>query len=284
MTGNLRTVMQQTLNRWRDDLAPSWQEFFADCEPDFAAIDPALQFDEEHPVIPARKATPLAGAPAGAHVFRAFDGIDPADVRVIVIGQDPYPRVERATGRAFEDGALTSWRGTVAQSLQHLMQSALALRLGREELARGPGGWQMIAQELASGQIDIEPLGSYFDRLQASGVLFVNAGWTLTRFVRGGGPEQRAHIALWQPLMTRLLTGLSARAQGSLVFLLLGNFAQDLFAASGAQDVAVEHGTWGGAVRKVAHAHPSAPAYFASNPLAEVDAARHAMGEAPLGW
>ncbi|CAN5455527.1 hypothetical protein BH10PSE14_BH10PSE14_30770 [soil metagenome] len=284
MADNLRTVMQHTLTRWREDLAPSWQAFFADCEPDFAAIDPALQFDSAHPVIPARKATPLADAPPGAHVFRAFDGVDPAGVRVIVIGQDPYPRIERATGRAFEDGALTDWRGSVAQSLQHLMQSALALRLGREELARGPGGWSVIAQELTNSQIAIEPLGAYFDRLQASGVLFVNAGWTLTRFVRGGGPEQRAHIALWRPLMTRLLTGLSARAEGSLVFLLLGNFAQDLFAASGAQAVAVAHGKWGSAVRMVAHAHPSALAYFASNPLAEVNAALDAMGEAPLTW
>lgn len=45
---------------------------------------------------------PLRAGNDGRHLFRAFNGINPDQVRVVVIGQDPYPERARATGRAFE--------------------------------------------------------------------------------------------------------------------------------------------------------------------------------------
>ena len=114
---NLRDTMRSKLQGWPEDLSPSWRTFFAGADPDFDAIAAALTFDPAEPVIPSRKGVPLPGAPAGAHIFRAFDGVTPKAARVVIVGQDPYPRVSRATGRAFEDGALTSWTASVAVSL-----------------------------------------------------------------------------------------------------------------------------------------------------------------------
>ncbi|TIW29368.1 MAG: hypothetical protein E5V63_01220 [Mesorhizobium sp.] len=282
----LRDAMRKVLMGWREDLSPSWQSLFAAVEPDFAAIPEELTFDPAEPVIPSRKGLPLIGAPAGAHIFRAFDAVTPKAARVLVVGQDPYPRISRATGRAFEDGALTSWTGSVAVSLQHLVQSALSLRLARPELAVNGGGWATIRGEVTAGTIALEPLGAYFDRLQmAHGVLFVNAGWTLTRFISGGGPEQQAHIALWRPLMTQLLKGLSDRDEGRIVFLLLGGFAQRLFKASGVETEAKRRGIWGLQVRAVAHPHPNTAAYFLKpNPLQAVNSALAAINSEAVLW
>lgn len=284
----LREQLATYLTDWRGDLGPGWQGFFDGVEPALAEVDPSLLSDPAYPVIPGRRGFPNEGAPAGAHVFRAFDGIDPAQVSVVVIGQDPYPRVSRATGRAFEDGALTDWSGSVAISLQRLMQSAVSLRLGRPELARTPADWKTIRTAIGDGSIAQEPPGAYFDRLQQAGVLFVNAGWTLTRFVPGGGLDQKAHIAMWRPMMSRLLTGLASREQGRIVYLLLGGFARNLFAASGVEAEARARGVWDRSVSAVAHPHPNTigeRGYLARpNPLARVNSALVAMGDQPIPW
>jgi uracil-DNA glycosylase len=285
----LRAQLTAYLEGWQFDLNAEWRAFFGSVKPDLSAVDPALQSYPDLPVIPGRKGEPLPGGPPGAHVFRAFDDITPGRVSVVVIGQDPYPRISRATGRAFEDGALTTWSGEVAVSLQRLMQSALADRLSRPEVARTPAGWQTIRQELNSGTITLEPLGQYFDRLQKThGVLFVNAGWTLTRFASGGSPEQKGHIAMWQPLMMRLLNGLAERSNGRIVFMLLGGFAQRLFRVSGVEQKARDRGVWERSVAAVAHPHPNTlgpSGYLArGNPLAAVNSALAAMSGAKVRW
>jgi len=283
----LRTHLESYLATWRDDLNPAWRDLFEGVEPDFDAIPPELTYDAEHPVIPPLRSRPLAGAPTGAHIFRAFDGVVPDAVRVVLIGQDPYPRVSRATGRAFEDGALTDWQGSVAISLQRLMQSAVALRHDRPDFARTPGDWQSVRAAAAAGDITLEPLGTYFDRLQAGGVLFVNAGWTLTRFVPGGGEEQKAHIAMWRPLMRRLLQGLAERPGHPTVFLLLGGFAKKLFAESGVQARA-DAGGYADRIATVIHPHPNTvgpTGYLArGNPLAAVNVALAGLGAAAVAW
>lgn len=281
----LRAYLERQLDGWRNDLAADWQAFFAGVEPDFSAVGPQFHYDPNLPMIPPRRIYPLEGTPAGAHVFRAFDGLHPDRVRVVVIGQDPYPNKARATGRAFEDGALIDWGGTVAVSLKSLMQSALALRLSEPVLNSGKNAWLGICQRIRAGDIELEGIGAWFDRLQSEeGVLFVNAGWTLTRFVSGASDEQKAHIAMWQPLMKRLLTGLTERDSPTL-FLLLGNFARDLFAAAGVETKARATGTWGPRVRSVLHPHPNAPSYFAAgNPLANVNQELIEMGTSRIAW
>jgi len=286
MTVSLRDQMKRTLENWRDDLSPEWRTFFGGTEPAFDDVDARLTYDDGGPVIPPRKGAGLDGAPAGAHIFRAFDGLAPGDVRVLVVGQDPYPKRTKATGRAFEDGALTSWAGAVAVSLKHLVQSTLALRLNRPALAANDAAWADIRREIQAGELALEPIADHFDRLQiGNGVQFVNAGWTLTRFVSGGGDEQIAHIALWRPVMTRLLRGLAERPDSAVVYLLLGRFAQDLFDASGVEAAARRDGTWGVRVMRVDHPHPNAPAYFQHpNPLARVNTALEAMAARPVDW
>lgn len=284
---SLRDQLTSYLKDWRADLSEEWSDFFSDAEPDLSAVSAALVSDSGLPVIPGRRLAPLHSAPQGAHVFRAFDGVSPKDVSVVVIGQDPYPRVTRATGRAFEDGALVDWNGAVAVSLQRLMQSVVELRYGRPDLALVPSGWKNIQAGMATGTFELEPQQAYFDRLQEQhGVLFINAGWTLTRFSPGGSEEQKAHIAMWRPLMVRLLNAMAARQSGT-VFLLLGGFAQRLYLDAGIGQLPPAAGA-PQRIASVSHPHPNArgpSGYLASgNPLAKVNAALLNVGRAPVDW
>src|SRR5262245_3341445 len=95
----LREAMQDILAGWRQDLDSAWRPVVEDCELGFAAIDPALALEAWEPVFPARRGRIFPGAPRKAHIFHAFDGIGPSDVRVVVLGQDPYPCPAFATGR-----------------------------------------------------------------------------------------------------------------------------------------------------------------------------------------
>lgn len=282
---SLRAYLEGQLAGWRDDLVVPWQSFFEGVEPDFAAIGSQFTYDPNLPMIPPRRIFPLEGAPEGAHVFRAFEGLTPQQVQVVVIGQDPYPNKARATGRAFEDGALVDWGGAVAVSLKSIVQSTLAMRLDEPQLNASKAAWSEIRARVRSGELQLERIGIWFDRLQAQeGVLFVNAGWTLTRFVSGASDEQKAHIAMWAPLMQRLLRGLAERDRPT-VFLLLGNFARDLFAAAGVEAVARARGTWEAKVQSVQHPHPNAPGYFAAgNPLAKVNQQLEEMGASGVRW
>lgn len=280
--GHLRGYLERQLDGWRNDLTPDWQIFFAEVDPDFSAVNFQLEHDPRLPMIPSRRIYPLEGAPANAHVFRAFDGLQPDKVRVVVIGQDPYPNKARATGRAFEDGALIDWKGAVALSLRSLMQSTLALRLSEPILNSGKRAWYEIHERVCKGDIELEAIGVWFDRLQLQeGVLFVNAGWTLTRFAP---LEQKAHIAMWQPLMKHLLERLAERDSPTL-FLLFGNFAQNLFAATEVELKARSSGVWQTRVGAVFHPHPNAPSYFnRGNPLQAVNKMLVELGSNEIVW
>lgn len=77
---------------WYDAMQPVWTS------PQVAALRAFLEGERAfHDVVPARE-----------HVFAAFDAVAPADVRAVILGQDPYPTPGHAHGLAF------SYRGTGA--------------------------------------------------------------------------------------------------------------------------------------------------------------------------
>lgn len=43
-------------------------------------------------------------------MLHAFDGVDPAEVRCVILGQNPYPSPDFATGCAFEAGSVARRR------------------------------------------------------------------------------------------------------------------------------------------------------------------------------
>ena len=124
---------------------------------DFDAIDPELTLEAWEPVFPARRGRTFLGAPKGAHIFHAFDGIAPADVRCVILGQDPYPCAAFSTGRAFEAGNVASLAGTredVLGQRAHL-HAADRRRANRRSVLRGSTEeWVRLRGEIESGRLD----------------------------------------------------------------------------------------------------------------------------------
>ena len=259
----LRARMQQRYADWRGDLQEDtgWPPFFDGCpEPDFAAIPDGCVIEDDAPVWPGRRGANLQGAPEGAHISRAFDGIEPEDVRVVVFGQAPYPAIASATGRAFEDGTPDAAGEAVKLALRVLGQSALDLhgepcpaglchgREGRAAVIRG-----------------------CFDRLAEQGVLCLNVSWTYTQ-----EGHESAHRRLWKPVTAYLLQRLVERPEGSPVLLLLGTWAERFFDGLRLANVLV--------VRKCHPAERGNRYFERPNPLQRVNEALQASDSNPVAW
>ena len=240
---NLRAKLSDFLTDWRDDLSESWQSALDGAEPKLGAVASALTLEDDETIFPGRKGHPAPGARPDSHVFRALDGLRPKDVRAVILGQDPYPKSSRATGRSFEQGDLPQWspqKSAVAESLRRIVQVAAHFRTGEEKYLQGDAAWTDLTQDIEAGALDIAPPQQFFDRWQEQGVLCLNAGLTLSRFK----PDvQQAHFALWRPVVQRILTTVATRNSGSVVFLLWGGVALQTFQQLGVLEAAEAAGT-----------------------------------------
>jgi uracil-DNA glycosylase len=292
---SLRHALGIYLEDWRADLPAHWRPWFHGIEPDLSAVAPHLTLDPGEVIIPGRKGQPDPRAPAGSHLFRALDDCRPEDVRAVLLGQDPYPDVARATGRSFEQGDLARWDGKVAKSLRRVVQTLGQHRLPNGGYVAHDHAWPGIRQGILAGQPHIEVPQALFDRWSAAGVLCLNLGLTLSRFDKKTTPAadrvQPAHMAMWQPVVTHLLTRLVQRPGKSLVVLLWGRPAQQAFAAMQLDPVAQAANS---TLLQVLRPHPAAdgppgnagaaPFLVAPGPFTEANAKLHQHNLAPIAW
>nr|WP_180204870.1 hypothetical protein [Pseudomonas sp. SbOxS1]NYU04870.1 hypothetical protein [Pseudomonas sp. SbOxS1] len=283
----LRDALVLFSTDWQLDLPSPWRSVLGSVEPAAADVAPSLSFGPE-PVYPARRASPLPDARADAHVFRAFDGLAPENVRCVLVGQDPYPRIARATGRSFEQGDLQTWptkSNEIAPSLRCLVQKLAQSRTGKSAYVT-QDGWSTVVADAMSGALPLESPQALFDRWQQNGVLCLNAGLTLTRYLQGGAPEQvLGHIPFWAPVVGGVLRHLAARQDRPVVYLLLGGYAQTLAQRIGIRQTAEAAGRWGVEVDEVRLLHPAAQGFLAGpNPFDEVNTKLVALGETAINW
>lgn len=287
---NLRDTMRAMLDGWRGDLAPAWSEALAGVEPDLEGVRADLALADAELVFPGRKGRPPAGARPDAHVFRALDGVAPGDVRVVVMGQDPYTRVEQATGRSFEQGDLADWLGKpkVTPSLRRIVQGLARRRTGNLSYLDGQGGWGRVVSDIRAGALTIEGPRALWDHWQAQGVVFLNAILTFNRFqpdFQFGG-----HQPLWRPILVRLLDVLVRRHAGALVCVAWGGKAAAAIKSARVEESARAAGTWQTRTRILTGAHPNAfgapPPFFrgSGDPLQDVNDALVAMGGKAVEW
>ena len=284
MAVQLRSALRETLEGWQEDIHPPWRNVIADVALGFEQVDAALELEAWEPIFPARRGRMLPGAPAGAHMLGAFDGLTPEDVRCVILGQDPYPCAAFSTGRAFEAGNVACWRELdkmLSPSVRAVIQLVVAERTGAAHYAEAFARWPATLAAIESGAVELEAPDTLASRWVASGVLLLNASLTLTRFQREGDPHQvRGHLPLWRPLLVRLLGHLAAR-DGPVVFVGFGDAA-----ARALDDAGLGRSDAGTTGRAILRPHPAeADEVLAQeNPFTLCNRRLRAMGAAPVDW
>ena len=283
MAMRLRAALQDTLQGWQEDVHAPWRDVVRNVSLAFDDVDPLLELEPWEPIFPARRGMVFPGAPAGAHMLRAFDGIVPADVRCVILGQDPYPCPAFATGRAFEAGNVARWRELdkmFSPSVRAFIQMILAVRTGEAHYARRFAQWPSTLAAIEEGAVDLEAPEALADRWVGSGVLLLNTSLTLTRFRREGDPHQvRGHLRLWRPLMIRVVQYLAGHER-PVVFIGFGGAAADTLRAAGLGEAGVSD------PRVILRPHPAAAdeVLAQENPFALCNRRLRAKGAAPVDW
>lgn len=236
MALELKSAMMEILEGWQDDLPPAWTQALGPVDLGFANMDASLLLEPWEPVFPPRRSRHFPGMPQGAHMLRAYDRIEPAQVRCVILGQDPYPEPGFATGRAFEAGNLASWHELdkmFSKSIRAYIQQIYAARTGENEFARSFQDWPVVRSAITNPENGFEAPDALADRWVCQGILLLNTALTLSRFRVEIDPHQSAgHAPLWQPLILRTLQILVQRAE-PLVILAFGDSAAETLALAG---------------------------------------------------
>lgn len=130
--------------------------------------------------------------PAGKNIFRAFDQCTFDDVKVVILGQDPYHGPGQANGLCF----------SVKEGMPFPPSLVNIFKEIKDDLGK-----------------DIPPNGS-LDRWAQQGVLLLNA--TLTVRAHQAGSHQNKG---WEEFTNAVIHQLATRKQG-IVYLLWGSYAQ----------------------------------------------------------
>lgn len=157
----------------------------------FTAGYSRAEFDQLSATVAARYAAGPVMPPAG-QVFRALELVRPEDVKVVIIGQDPYPTPGNAHGLSFS----VSPGVKIPRSLQTIFA----------ELARTTPGWD-------------KPAHGTLEAWAKQGVLLLNAVLT----VDAGAPLSHAGLG-WEAFTAAVLRHAQAKAP-FVVFLLWGGKA-----------------------------------------------------------
>jgi uracil-DNA glycosylase len=283
MPVSLKCALQEILAGWPEDLPAEWRDLCGDVQLGFEDVDPSLELEFWEPVFPARRGKTFPGMPAGAHMLRAFDGIAPERVRCVILGQDPYPSPEFATGRAFEAGNVASWRELdkmFSRSVRAFIQQIVAARSGEPRYARSFADWPRTLAAIETGAVAFEPASLLAQRWVDDGVLLLNASLTLSRFRVDGDPHQaRGHWPLWRPLMIEALRALVS-GKAPLVFIGFGDVAAATLRASGV--VEGERANYACILRD--HPAHADDVLALENPFLSCNRRLEAMGAEPIAW
>lgn len=142
------------------------------------------------------------------------------DIKVVILGQDPYPEKGRATGRAFEVGDLLSWNQKFRQvSLKNIIRLIYKNYNGinkYEDIKK----FSEIQKEIKEGKFSILPPDKIFKSWEKQGVLLLNTYLSVEAGVTG------SHISIWQNFSEELLKFISEENR-NINWFLWGRMAED---------------------------------------------------------
>ena len=228
----------QAPDAWRV-LLPAWARFNG---------TEAAPCELENAIMRAESANVLC--PPLSFIWRAFELTAPSDVRVVLLGQDPYHGPGQAHGLAFS--------------------------VADPDLAAPPSLRNMFKERASDLQLD-ETRATDLSDWAEQGVLMLNT--SLTTELGTAGAHQ--HLG-WELLVQTVLLNLM-QSQQSLVWILWGRPAQNLHAT-----LLKEHGQPRPMDTLIASPHPSPLAayrgFWGSKPYSRANKALQSRGERPIRW
>lgn len=158
-----------------------------------------------------------------SNFLNAFSTLELKKTKYILFGQDPYPRIQSATGYAFIDGAvgdIFSFSGfsrevNRATSLRNFLKMLLVCEglLDESDLS------QRAIADIDKNAL-IKHLDSLRQNLESSGVVLLNRALIFT-----DKKSSKAHVAAFEPFVERLLSCLEDQ---NIVLILFGKMAQEI--------------------------------------------------------
>jgi uracil-DNA glycosylase len=161
----------------------------------------------------------LNGAPftPSREFMLRFLTLDLDAVKVLILGQDPYPQAGVATGRAFEVGPLKSWTAPFRNtSLRNIVRAVYDAAYDEKRTFKEIVGG---LSSLFDG-FKLLPPDQLFKSWERQGVLLLNTSFTC----EVGKPG--SHSALWRPFTTELIAYINQR-NPDIYWLLWGNHARE---------------------------------------------------------
>lgn len=147
-------------------------------------------------IIKKLSASSVSICPIPANIFKAFRLCPLSNLKVVILGQDPYSQKGVATGLAFANSSDTP-EISYSLSLDILKESVIDFT---------------VPHRIINFEPDLE-------KWEKQGVLLLNSALSC----QTGRPG--SHALLWRPFMKSLLTNLSSHSSG-IVYVLMGTQAQ----------------------------------------------------------
>jgi len=150
--------------------------------------------------------------PGAGQVLR-FLSMDLSRVKVLILGQDPYPQLGVATGRAFEVAGLNRWQEPFRNtSLKNIVRALYAAKFD---------AFKKFKQIAESGFSWLLPPDTLFSHWEDQGVLLLNTSFTC---VVGAS---NSHEKYWRDFSMRLFRYI-AQQNDQIIWFLWGNHAQQI--------------------------------------------------------
>ncbi len=132
-----------------------------------------------------------------------FLKVDISAINVVILGQDPYPQMGMATGRAFEVGGLNSWQQSFRQvSLKNIVR-LLYKNYKNIHDYNDICSFNQIKDKIQSGSFPILPPDKLFVSWENQGVLLLNTSFSCEPGVPG------SHMHLWEDFSKQLISFIS---------------------------------------------------------------------------
>jgi uracil-DNA glycosylase len=187
------------------DIHPSWNKFLIE--------DIILELDTIETKIGSNI------NPAHNNVLR-FMNNNLYDIKVVILGQDPYPEKGRATGRAFEVGDLLSWNQTFRQvSLKNIIR-LIYKNYNEINEYKDIKKFSEIQKEIKEGKFTVLPPDKIFKSWEKQGVLLLNTYLSVEAGVTG------SHISIWKNFSEELLKFISVENR-NISWFLWGRMAEE---------------------------------------------------------